>query len=104
MDIILYIIFGLFLVEHILLLIGLRKNMKTPEAGRYNESNLPFVSIIVAGRNEALNIEPCIKSLLNLDYPSDKHEIFLVNDRSTDNTGSINEKIFFSDKFKRNLF
>ena len=91
MDVILYIISALFLVEHILLYAGLFKNKWS---GKNNQdlNNLPFVSVIVAGRNEEQNIESCIKSLLNLDYPRDKHEIFLVNDRSTDSTGNIMKK------------
>jgi cellulose synthase/poly-beta-1,6-N-acetylglucosamine synthase-like glycosyltransferase len=92
MEIILYIIFALFLAEHIFLYLGMIKNKKLPEKITFNENNLPFVSVIVAGRNEESNIESCIKSLLNLDYPVDKHEIFLVNDRSTDSTGSIMKK------------
>ncbi len=95
MAIILYLIFVLFLIEHILLFIGLTKNMKRPEHAPTlpaTDSGLPFISIIVAGRDEELNIEMCIKSLIELDYPKDKHEIILVNDRSTDYTGKMMQK------------
>ncbi len=95
MAIILYIIIGLFLIEHIFLFIGLIKNMKNParvSALPLADAELPFVTIIVAGKDEEINIQSCIQSLINLDYPKDKHEIILVNDRSTDNTGKIMQK------------
>jgi cellulose synthase/poly-beta-1,6-N-acetylglucosamine synthase-like glycosyltransferase len=47
----------------------------------------PFVSIIVPARNEADNIAPCIGTLLNSDY--EQREIIVVNDGSTDETGTI---------------
>lgn len=49
-------------------------------------SNLPAVSIIVPVYNAAETIAQCIDSLLVLNYPKDKHEIIVVNNRSDDNT------------------
>jgi glycosyltransferase involved in cell wall biosynthesis len=51
----------------------------------------PSVSIIAAARNEARNIEAAVTSLLRLDYPA--LEIIMVNDRSTDETGAILERL-----------
>jgi cellulose synthase/poly-beta-1,6-N-acetylglucosamine synthase-like glycosyltransferase len=94
MDIIIYIIFSLFFIEHLILFIGLTKNLPVPSENRSSNKNfeLPFISIIVAARNEEKVIEPCIKSLVDIDYPHDNFEIILVNDRSTDGTGSIMKK------------
>ncbi len=50
---------------------------------------LPFVSVIVPSRNEENNIETCIHSLMQTNYPHDRFEIVAVNDRSTDTTGEI---------------
>jgi len=50
-------------------------------------SNAPKVSVIVAARNEARKIEQGLRSLLGQDYPN--LEFIVVNDRSTDETGSI---------------
>jgi cellulose synthase/poly-beta-1,6-N-acetylglucosamine synthase-like glycosyltransferase len=50
---------------------------------------IPFVSVIVPSRNEENNIETCIHSLMETDYPLDKFEIIAINDRSTDKTGEI---------------
>jgi glycosyltransferase involved in cell wall biosynthesis len=51
----------------------------------------PRVSIIVPARNEELAIEQALKSLLALDY--DNYEVIAVNDRSTDRTGEIMERV-----------
>ncbi len=52
---------------------------------------LPSLSIVVAARNEERNIEESLRSLLALDY--EPLEVIVVNDRSTDATGSILERI-----------
>lgn len=52
---------------------------------------LPMISIVVAARNEERDIEPALRSLMNLDY--DHLEIVAVNDRSTDRTGEIIDKL-----------
>lgn len=49
--------------------------------------NWPTLTLVVAARNEESNIEPCLTSLLAQDYPG--LEVIVVNDRSTDATGSI---------------
>lgn len=49
-------------------------------------SVFPQISIWVACRNEEKNIENCILSLLDLNYPKDKIQILIGNDQSTDNT------------------
>ena len=54
---------------------------------------LPCVSAMVPARNEALVIEKTIRALLALDYPRDKLEIIIINDKSTDDTGEIVEKL-----------
>jgi hypothetical protein len=51
----------------------------------------PRVSIVVAARNEERNIEQGVRSLLALDYPH--LQITVVNDRSTDATPGILDRI-----------
>jgi len=51
-----------------------------------NSENSFFVSVIVPARNEEKNIKNCINSILNSNFPKEKYEIIIVNDRSTDNT------------------
>jgi glycosyltransferase involved in cell wall biosynthesis len=54
-------------------------------------SGNPRVSIIVPARNEEVIIEQALNTLLALDY--DNYEVIAVNDRSTDRTGEIMERI-----------
>jgi len=51
----------------------------------------PRVSIIVPARNEEEHIEATLAQLLQLDY--DNYEVIAVNDRSTDWTGEIMDRI-----------
>src|ERR1051326_1460660 len=51
----------------------------------------PRVSIIVPARNEEDIMEQALRTLLALDY--DNYEIIAVNDRSTDATGEIMERV-----------
>ena len=50
---------------------------------------LPSVSVIVPARNEDHNIEETLESLANQDYPRDKFQVVMVNDRSTDQTPGL---------------
>ena len=54
-------------------------------------SGNPRVSIIVPARNEEDDIEQSLIRLLELDY--DNYEVIAVNDRSTDRTGAIMERV-----------
>ncbi len=53
--------------------------------------DLPKLSVIVAARNETACIETCIRSLFRQDYPD--LEVVAVNDRSTDDTGAILDRL-----------
>lgn len=46
----------------------------------------PFVSIIVPVYNGRRTIDALLTSLLALDYPADRHEILIVDNKSTDDT------------------
>lgn len=58
-----------------------------PPAG----TDLPSLNIVVPARNEEAEIEEALRSLLALDYP--QLEIVAINDRSTDLTGTIMDRI-----------
>ncbi len=49
------------------------------------------VSIIIPARNEAANIESCLRSILANNYPHNLLEILVVDDHSTDDTAQIAE-------------
>ncbi|MEE2787653.1 MAG: glycosyltransferase [Myxococcota bacterium] len=52
----------------------------------------PLVSILIPARNEAENIERCIRSIMRLNWP-EPLQIIVINDNSTDNTGEILERL-----------
>jgi glycosyltransferase involved in cell wall biosynthesis len=68
-------------------------DVSTPEWDRnpITASGSPCVSIIVPARNEEQDIELSLTRLLELDY--DNYEVIAVNDRSTDRTGEIMERV-----------
>jgi len=49
----------------------------------------PRVSILIPSRNRAAQLERCLRSLLALDYPAHALEIIVVDDASTDETGTM---------------
>jgi mycofactocin system glycosyltransferase len=48
-----------------------------------------FVSVIIPVRNRHDDIDACLQSLTELDYPDDKLEIIVVDDASTDQTPDV---------------
>jgi len=54
-----------------------------------DEQNLPFISVLVAARNEEKNLASCLESLLAQNYPPYKIEILVGNDASMDSTLAI---------------
>lgn len=57
------------------------------EAPQRGPARSPSVTVIVPARNEALNIETCIRSITAQDYPV--FDIIVVDDRSEDGTGAL---------------
>jgi cellulose synthase/poly-beta-1,6-N-acetylglucosamine synthase-like glycosyltransferase len=51
----------------------------------------PFASVFIAARNEEKNLPACLQALVHSDYPVDKFEIVVVDDRSTDRTRALTE-------------
>ena len=50
------------------------------------------VSVVVPARNEAANIDACLRALAAQTYPDDHLEIIVVDDRSTDDTAARIDK------------
>lgn len=55
----------------------------------------PLVSVVIPARNEARNIERCLRSVLTATYPN--LEVIVVNDHSSDATGEIASRIATED-------
>ena len=77
----------IYLVFLIIVLVGLRK---MPDS-RFEEDDakLPTVSIVVAARDEETRIRRLLDSLEAQDYPREKFEVIVVDDRSRDNTSDL---------------
>jgi cellulose synthase/poly-beta-1,6-N-acetylglucosamine synthase-like glycosyltransferase len=63
--------------------------LENEQGDLFSKSCLPYVSVVVAARNEENTLTACLKSLLAQSYPSKQYEVILVDDHSTDNTYSI---------------
>lgn len=59
----------------------------------------PLISVIIPARNEARNIERCLRSVLASEYYN--LEVIVVDDHSTDGTGAIAERIASEDALSR---
>ena len=79
----LYILFS-YQLGLIFLLIMLKKDKA---ANTYTD--FPFVSILIAARNEEANILSCLESVARLNWPTEKLEVLIGNDQSTDETASL---------------
>jgi glycosyltransferase involved in cell wall biosynthesis len=66
-------------------------DISRPEWDRSPGEHPPKVSVIVPARNEEADIEQSLTRLLQLDY--ENYEVIAVNDRSTDRTGEIMERV-----------
>ncbi|WP_019504384.1 glycosyltransferase family 2 protein [Pleurocapsa sp. PCC 7319] len=53
----------------------------------------PKVSLLIAARNEEAVISELVEMLCSLNYPEDKYEVWAIDDRSTDNTPAILDKL-----------
>lgn len=59
---------------------------------RKSNSTRPFISVVIAARNEQDNIAQCLDSVLRQTYPKDRFEVIVANDGSTDKTGVVCKK------------
>jgi glycosyltransferase involved in cell wall biosynthesis len=65
-------------------------DVSLPEWNR-KPAHSPRVSIVVPARNEEEHIEQTLTQLLRLDYAN--YEVVAVNDRSTDHTGEVMDRV-----------
>lgn len=54
---------------------------------------LPFVSLLVAAKNEEAVIGSLVKTLCDLDYPASRYEVWVVDDNSSDRTPILLEQL-----------
>ncbi len=90
-EIIFFVAILFYSIQQKIFIKGFKKRLKT------NIGYEPTVTVIVAARNEEKNIQNCLNSLIQIDYPKEKLEIIIVDDYSTDRTGEIIDE--FAEKF-----
>lgn len=93
-EIIFLIAVSLYFIQTVLFTVGVAKTYP-----KLKDAELPTVSVIVAARDEEENIQNCLNSLNNLNYPEGKIQIIIVDDKSADKTGEIVSE-FIKDKSK----
>ena len=85
------VIYPVFFYYIALTIAGLRYNSKfqMPEIPK----ELPFVSVLIPARDEAVVIRDTLLAMANLDYPKDRLEVLVLDDGSTDGTPEIAEEV-----------
>jgi len=99
-------IFIIYLTSLVVLIYGiwvLSRNIKISNNFSYENQefskNIPTLDILVAARDEQNVIARLVERLFNLDYPSEKLKIYIVDDGSEDNTPIILKKL--SQKYEK---
>lgn len=83
---------SLLTLFYILGLLWLKRGLQRARAAATHAQNhLPSVTLIVCARNEAENLPRLLAALSRQNYPAEKLEICLVDDRSTDGTRALLE-------------
>lgn len=66
----------------------------TPELWQEHDPTLlPFVSLLVAAKNEEAVIGSLVRTLCSLDYPTDHYELWVIDDNSSDRTPLVLQKL-----------
>ncbi|MFA6257766.1 MAG: glycosyltransferase family 2 protein [Candidatus Paceibacterota bacterium] len=93
-DLIFYILIFLSVFVQVFFLVTFIENRKkiVIRKGRITLETYPSVTIVVPCWNEESTVEKTVNSLLGLNYPKDKLEIFLIDDGSADNTLNVINK------------
>jgi 1,2-diacylglycerol 3-beta-glucosyltransferase len=58
-----------------------------------DRATAPSVSLLVSAKNEEAVIGTLIENLCSLDYPTDKYEVWAINDASSDRTPQILDRL-----------
>ena len=85
LDQVLITVTSITVVASLFFLIGLFRKRKGEGAAQ------PFISVVVAARNEESFIGECLESLVRQTYPANRFEIIVVDDDSEDGTREVVE-------------
>lgn len=71
----------------------LAKSPQKESLSEPSQQDWPYVSLLVAAKNEEAVIGRLVKNLCSLDYPKNCYELWVVDDNSSDQTPVILEKL-----------
>jgi 1,2-diacylglycerol 3-beta-glucosyltransferase len=60
---------------------------------RPNSEDYPYVSLLVAAKNEEAVIGSLVEDLCNLDYPTERYDLWVIDDNSSDRTPLVLERL-----------
>jgi 1,2-diacylglycerol 3-beta-glucosyltransferase len=83
---------GLLSIHVVRLLLTAPRKMPPMWTGEPSE-DWPFVSLLVAAKNEEAVIQNLVQGLCNLDYPKDCYEVWVIDDNSSDQTALLLEQM-----------
>lgn len=52
-------------------------------------TNPPLISVLIAARNEESNMKACLEGVLRQTFPSDRYEVWIGDDNSSDGTAAV---------------
>ncbi|NER07241.1 MAG: glycosyltransferase family 2 protein, partial [Okeania sp. SIO3C4] len=58
-----------------------------------NATDWPYISLLVAAKNEEAVISKLVKNICTLDYPTNNYELWVIDDNSTDRTPVLLEQL-----------
>lgn len=78
---------GLIIFQFVFILLRINFYWKNHRKSLFSE--LPFVSVLVAARNEEVDLPDLLKSFERVDYPEDRIQFLFADDQSTDQTAEV---------------
>lgn len=84
-----WVLLGLFSIQALRLIFAPSLPAIALSPGQSPDQELPFFSLLASAKNEEAVIANLVKNLCQLDYPSDRFEVWIVDDNSSDRTPEV---------------
>ncbi|AFY65174.1 glycosyltransferase family 2 protein [Geitlerinema sp. PCC 7407] len=91
-----WVVWGLTLVTgiHALRVLAARPGaLPEPLSAQIKPESLPYVSLLVAAKNEEGVVTRLVRHLCSLDYPASRYDLWVINDNSADRTGALLDEL-----------
>jgi 1,2-diacylglycerol 3-beta-glucosyltransferase len=84
-----WVLLGLFSIQALRLIFAPDLPAIATEQDQSPQQELPFFSLLASAKNEEAVIANLVENLCQLDYPSDRFEVWIVDDNSSDRTPEV---------------